>query len=246
MNLSKKIFESCIPRSKQLFFRFAWNYLKSGLDEEMFYLNKLIKKHRRFLDIGANVGLYSYYFSRKFEVVEAFEPLPELTYRLQPFSKKIHVHNVALSNLNGSLDFYIPKHRNILQPPLASLEPRGGDFEKRIVDVVNLDSYQFQDVDLIKIDVEGHEFKVLEGGVETIGKCKPIIIVEIEQRHIAVNINVVFDYVLQLGYDGFFLNKGSLNPLRLFSYSIHQEPYLNNVYDKRYINNFIFLPKASF
>ena len=246
MILYKKLFESFIPPSKQLFFRYVWNYFRGGLDEEMFYVNKLIQKHRRFIDIGANVGLYSYYFSKKFEVVEAFEPLHELTYRLQSFIKKINIHNVALSNVKGNLNFYIPIHRNILQPPLASLEPRGGDFEKRIVEVVNLDSYQFQDVDLIKIDVEGHELKVLEGGLDTIRRCKPVIIVEIEQRHISVNINVVFDYVHQLGYDGFFLNKGSLNPLRLFSYSIHQEPYLDNVYDKRYINNFIFLPKVSF
>lgn len=242
MILNKQLIEKFVPVSKQLFIRFLWNYFKGGLDEEMFYINRLIKRRRRFLDIGANVGLYSYYFSKKFEVVEAFEPLHELTYRLQSFIKKINIYNVALSNVKGNLDFYIPIHRNILQLPLASLEPRGGDFEKRIVDVVNLDSYQFQDVDLIKIDVEGHELKVLEGGLDTIRKCKPVIIVEIEQRHISVNINVVFDYVLQLGYDGFFLNNGSLKSIKEFSYLKNQEPYLSNVYDKRYINNFIFMP----
>ena len=38
----------------------------------------------------------------------------------------------------------------------------------------------FEDVDYIKIDVEGHELKVLQGGVDTINRCKPIIVLEQE------------------------------------------------------------------
>ena len=40
---------------------------------------------------------------------------------------------------------------------LASLEKRSGDFKERIVKVDKIDNYDFDDVDLIKIDVEDHE-----------------------------------------------------------------------------------------
>jgi FkbM family methyltransferase len=240
----KKMIEDLIPKSNQLFFRFYWNYFNGNLDKEMFYVNKLIKSRRRFIDVGANVGLYSYFFSNKFDHVEAFEPLSELTFRLKFLSNNnIHVNNVALSSSIGQLEFFIPIHNNILQPPLASLEPRLGHFEKRVVDVINLDNYEFDDVDLIKIDVEGHEYKVIEGALKTISSCNPVLIIEIEQRHLAIKISEVFEYVEKLEYDGYFLFEGVLKPLKEFSYSLHQEQYLSNVYDKRYVNNFIFLPK---
>lgn len=240
----KKMIEDLIPKSNQLFFRFYWNYFNGNLDKEMFYLNKLLKKRRRFIDVGANVGLYSYFFSNKFDVVEAFEPLSELTFRLKFLrNNNIRVHNVALSNLIGQLEFFIPIHDNILQPPLASLEPRPGEFIKRVVDVVNLDKYEFQDVDLIKVDVEGHEYRVIEGALKTISRCKPVLIIEIEQRHLAIKMSEVFEYIEKLEYDGFFLVKDLLQPLNKFSYSLHQKQYLDNVYDKRYVNNFIFVPK---
>jgi hypothetical protein len=41
-----------------------------------------------------------------------------------------------------------------------------------------LDSFQFDKIDLIKIDVEGHELNVLKSGKETILKYKPVILFE--------------------------------------------------------------------
>jgi hypothetical protein len=126
--------------------------------------------------------------------------------------------------------------------PLGTLEKRNAPFEKRVVHVNTLDSYHFDDVDLIKIDVEGHELAVIEGAVDTILRCKPHLIIEIEQRHISKPIDEIFDFILQQGYDGFFLSNGSLNPLSKFSHSVNQEPYLDEVSQKLYVNNFIFKP----
>ena len=106
---------------------------------------------------------------------------------------------------------------------------------------LSLDDYLFEDVDLIKIDVEGHESSVIEGAVETIRKTFPILIVEIEQRHISKPIDEVFNLILEIGYDGFFLKNGKLTSINEFSYSTHQEPFLNCVNDEAYVNNFIFI-----
>ena len=70
----------------------------------------------------------------------------------------------------------------------------------------------------------------------------PILIIEIEQRHIKNKIEEVFQYILNLNYKGFFLKKGELTTINKFKYEIDQKPYLKNVMVKEYINNFIFLP----
>ena len=71
------------------------------------------------------------------------------------------------------------------------------------------------------------------------------MIVEIEQRHLKKEIEEVFQSILKLNYDGFFLQNGNLTPLNKFNYNLHQKLYLNNVTSKQYINNFIFLPNIN-
>jgi hypothetical protein len=160
-------------------------------------------------------------------------------------SESLKVHNVALSNKKGKFKFFIPSLNGELSPTLASLEKRDGNCEERIVDVNTVDSYGFDDVDLIKIDVEGHEQFIILGAVETIKKTKPILMVEIEQRHINNDINEVFKTILRLNYSGFFLKNGTLMPLDSFSYELNQMPFLRNVMAKDYVNNFIFTPNTN-
>ena len=73
----------------------------------------------------------------------------------------------------------------------------------------------------------------------------PILIVEIEQRHLKKQIEEVFQSILKLNYYGFFLQNGNLTPLNEFNYDLHQHLHLNNVTCKQYINNFIFLPNIN-
>ena len=209
----------------------------------MFYVSKLLNNKRRFLDIGANIGIYSYHFKNSFQKVDAFEPLSEITHRLKPFQNaNFKVHNVAVSNKVGDLKFNIPMANGKPIPSLASLEERDGECEVRTVKVETVDNYDFNDVDLIKIDVEGHEQCVIEGAIKVIKKNKPILIVEIEQRHINTDINEVFDTILNLNYRGFFIQNGQLNSLSNFSYELNQKPFLLNVDCDEYVNNFIFTP----
>jgi hypothetical protein len=79
----------------------------------------------------------------------------------------------------------------------------------------------FQDVSFIKIDVEGHELSVLEGGVRTIANNRPVLWVEIEQRHLSRPMSDVFEFIKSLGYDGGFYD-GTFQPLEKFRYEIHQ------------------------
>ena len=241
--LIKKIIESILPKKWLLSLRYVYQKTTNKTDEEMFYVSQILKRKRRFLDIGANIGIYSYHFKNTFEKIDAFEPLSEITYRLEFYQNEfLKIHNIALSNKVGEFQLYIPLIDKKIVPPLASLKKRDSNCEVRIVRVNTLDSYNFDDVDLIKIDVEGHEHQVIEGSIKTIKKNMPIMIIEIEQRHIKDRIDEVFRYITSLNYSGFFLNKGELISLNEFSYEVNQKPYLDMVQASEYINNFIFIP----
>jgi len=84
---------------------------------------------------------------------------------------------------------------------------------------------------------------VLVGAVETIKRTKPILIVEIEQRHLHIPMTEVFDYIRTLGYRGMFLVDDRWVCLDQFVFARHQEPYLECVWDSRYVNNFVFVPQ---
>ncbi len=242
----KKITEKIIPTKFQLNLRYFYLKKTNNLDEEMLYVSQLLDKKRRFLDIGSNVGIYSFHFKNIFKNVDAFEPLKEITHRLKAIQNKfLVVHNVGISNKKGNFQFYIPYFNGLIAPALASLEKKDEKCELRTIKVKTIDEYNFKDVDLIKIDVEGHEEFVIEGAHETIKKTMPILIVEIEQRHIKKEINEVFLSILKLNYRGFFLQNNNLISIEEFNYDLNQRPYLKNLSikkDKRYINNFIFIP----
>ena len=243
IGLIKKYIEKFLPVRYQLPLRYFYSQRTNKLDYEMVYVSNLLKEKRRFLDIGANIGMYSFHFKNSFQHIDAFEPLKEISYRLEYFqNESLKVHNCALSNKKGEFKIYIPYLLGKAVASLASLEKRNGDYKVRIVKVDKIDNYDFEDVDLIKIDVEGHEEYVIEGSLNVIQKNMPILIVEIEQRHIKKPIDEVFQSILKLNYKGFFLQYGNLTSLNQFNYHSHQKLYLNNVSSKEYINNFIFLP----
>ena len=102
-----------------------------------------------FVDIGANYGYYSLLLRGNFEKIYAFEPIPSIFKELESnFEKFDNVECIrkAVSNVDGQqVDFsYHGSHGVAETVTLASFFP---DME----------------IDLIKVDAEGGEWKVLEG-----------------------------------------------------------------------------------
>ena len=221
-------------------------YYKASLklEPELGILPKLIPGCRVAVDIGANRGLYTYFLSGFCMKVVSFEPQPWCFAKIAAYAKpKITAHNVGLSSAPGSLDLYIPRdnHGAALDGLASFRHTTNSDILE--VPVKRLDDYTLAEVDFIKIDVEGHEYEVLEGARETILQNRPVLLIEIEQRHLNRPIDDVFSKIIQLGYEGFFLRGRNLISVNNFSYGEHQETYLPNVYDKRYVNNFFFFSK---
>ena len=250
MSLKNYTIGLCPPRFR-LPIIFYLHKLRGTLDREIGHLENLITFNKRAIDIGANKGLYSYALSKFCSAVEAFEPQPwsaeTITESARP---NINVHRVALSNYRGTQTLHIPLVRGELYPALASIETLEQEHKDIEVSIERLDDYNFQDVSLIKIDVEGHESYVIEGAKQTILREKPILLVEIEQRHLgSKSVESVFEEITELGYEGSFLNNGKFFPLSEFSYDKYQKPFLeddaNAIFrhkNRGKVNNFIFRP----
>ena len=132
------------------------------------------------IDIGANIGLWSMHLTKLFETVFAFEPIE--TFR-DCFEKNVEGENYELyPTALGNGTFTWPMVQgNPGQCGNTFIDPEhdmDNDNDVDEVDVTDLDSFNFDDVDFIKIDCEGYELAILEGGKETILRNKPTIIVE--------------------------------------------------------------------
>lgn len=139
-----------------------------------------------FYDIGAAKGIVSSCLAKLPNVtsIHAFEPIPEiyeqLVQKVKSFSK-VYCHNVALGNVVSSLPMYISsKTDSSSLLPMAQLHNEqfpGREINHQIqVPVVMLDNYvkekKLSLPHLVKIDVQGYEKKVIEGGKDTICQAK--------------------------------------------------------------------------
>jgi len=84
----------------------------------------------------------------------------------------------------------------------------------------------------------------LRGGSATIAKHRPVMLVEIEDRHSATSMAERLAYIVDLGYRGTFLDAaGTRRNLEEFDLSIHQgnAPTADES-GEAYVNNFLFVP----
>ena len=110
------------------------------------------------------------------------------------------------------------------------------------VTVKKLDDFRIEHVGFMKIDVEGFEPEVLQGAKETIKNSKPNIFIEIEQRyHKQSNVVDIFNYIVDLGYVGYFTFRKKLRRIADFDANIMQNPE-NEKCKGLYVSNFIFTP----
>lgn len=228
----------------------ALKYYKSKLlrrlDSEMFMIPNLAQKLDVAIDVGANIGFYSYYLSKIFKTVHSFEPIENISKDLVNYTsinKNISLHNYALSDTNESALISVPlvKNKNVLNYGYASLTNKFDKTKEIKIQKKTLDSFNIENIDFIKIDVEGHENEVLEGGINSIKTCMPLILIEIEERHTGIKAKETIKRLISLGYDCIYQRNGRFEKYENFNfYEDQNKAYLNT---KKYICNFFFVPK---
>lgn len=171
---------TCAYFSKDFYIGQSFAHYGEFSPDETEFVIKLAEKAGRdklVLDIGANIGAIAQALEVSGFTVEAFEPQPEV-HELLKQNMKGKAHNVALASKAGTtvmpnLDYAAVNNFGGISINTAS-KSRGAIK----VPVATLDSFNFQNVGLMKIDVEGFEEEVLKGGVETIARCSPLMYVE--------------------------------------------------------------------
>ena len=130
---------------------------------------KYVRDYRLAVDVGGHCGLWAMQMVKNFDKVISFEPVAghrecyvknvSGDYELIPCALGDKPSKVKIHTTHGSSG--------------DSWVDGDGDIEMR-----TLDSFNLQDVDLLKIDCEGYELHVLKGAVEMLKRCKPAVIVE--------------------------------------------------------------------
>jgi FkbM family methyltransferase len=243
----KGTLRDCLPGSLQVPVKYWVNRIRGQLEAELQILPWLIKEGDTVIDVGGNRGTYAYAFWRLGAKVAVFEPNPVCAGLLAKWSsdkETVTVYPQALSDHAGTSDLHVPVDAaGVEHDASASLQQTDfGHGHKVPVELRTLDSFGFQDISLVKIDVEGHEANVLTGAKATIQSSPALVVlVEIEQRHCRFNVEDTFDLMRKEGFEGFYLQGKRLRPLSHFVLERDQAP--DNLYRKGsvYINNFLFL-----
>ena len=223
-------------------------------DPDALYVESMVGPGAVVLDVGANLGTFCYTVQRAKQPVHlvAFEPIPILAKRLRALFKGAVVIELALSDARTVKTFRIPYIDGRRCNSRASLAPivDTSTYSEIRVQTDSLDNVfatlGLQKLDLVKIDVEGHELEVVKGGEQTLRKHQPMLLIEIEQRHHgSTPIGNIWTFIEGLGYRGFFLNRQSLDfdPVETFSLALHQRH--EHMGTHRYINNFLFISRAA-
>jgi FkbM family methyltransferase len=166
---------------------------------EIVMLTKILQqlgKGLTVLDVGANFGTYTLAFARavgSHGKVHAFEP-QRLIYELLVGSvainslANVYCHHVALGDREDKVE--VPQYDYNQPMNFGSIEfaaeqseqltqVRGHDPAKiEYVPLTTIDSFNFSAVHLVKIDAEGMETQILQGSVDTIRRCRPVLFVE--------------------------------------------------------------------
>lgn len=143
-----------------------------------------MERRRVCLDIGAHVGLWSMHLARLFARVHAFEPVPHHAdiFPHNVAAETVTLHRLALGRRRGTVSLAVsPASSGDSQVLEGQVERSGAGAPGDVwhgVEMRSLDSFGLARVDFIKIDVEGYELPVVEGGRETLLRCRPHMVLE--------------------------------------------------------------------
>jgi FkbM family methyltransferase len=230
------------------YYKYRAHKIMRRSDPEMALLPFLCDRKRISLDVGANLGLFTYPMSRYSAHVHAYEPNPfPLRVLKYVVDDNVTVHHMGLSDTSGEIEFVVPETYKGWSSNGASINDKTKDegaFSFPL-SVMRIDDLDLPEIGFIKIDVEGHEKQVIDGALETLARDRPNILLENEHIHMGDAFFTVFETLKDAGYHGYFMENGTLRHLSHFSIEAHQLAFSRG--DKTpgvgYVRNFALLPQ---
>jgi FkbM family methyltransferase len=178
------------------------------------------------LDVGAHDGLLTLPLARLPGArVLAFEPLPSAFARLHAavlaeyggVPPHLDLRAEALGATPGTLTLSVPILDGVAQEQWASTAKSYEAFTsvtvaRHAVPVTTIDALGLADLEHVKLDAEGFEQEVLEGASDTLRRCRPVLSLEVEERHRAGSTRDVPALLRSLGYESWFVLDDAWHP----------------------------------
>lgn len=223
-----------------------WNYYNCNFEFSEIFI-EIVKNSKVFFDIGANIGYYSLISTKANPNVKvfSFEPSNGPFHFLEKnielnMAKNVKALKIAVTDHNDDIEFFEdinPKYKyqkyHVSGTGNTVNTWNNNNTNKYLVSGIRIDDLvikeKLESLDLIKIDTEGTEDKVLIGALNTIKKFQPIIICEVLPNKIE---SEILDIVLELDY--------------LIYHHIEEFNKLEKVekFDASSNRNFIFVPNS--
>ncbi len=149
----------------------CWDWLQNEKDLPQ-RISDLTKEKRVMIQAGGNCGFYTKHYAQLFETVYTFEP-DQLNFQCLVMNlEELNVYKQqACLGDKRSLVSITTSQKNV--GAYAVDTKRRGHIPTLMIDDLGLEI-----CDLIHLDIEGWEFPALRGGIETIKRCKPVIVLE--------------------------------------------------------------------
>lgn len=149
----------------------------------------LLPERKTVIDGGAHVGTWTEIFAAEFEQVHAFESGPAWRYLRQNCGhfENVTLHHAALTNEAVRMRSFHRKRMGKMTSYRVREDPEGN------VDGATIDGLGLDSCSMIKLDIEGYEYKALLGARQTIERHKPFLLVEFagHGKHAGANDRVV-------------------------------------------------------
>lgn len=214
-------------------------------EPELRLVNRLCVRDKIAIDVGANIGTYTYFMRKYAKSVTAYEPNPALSQRLARLYPDVRVRHVAVSDRPARVVLSMPVANGSPTHELASLS-QTFDKDREVirieVDAVKLDDEAHADVGFLKIDAEQHERQVLLGALKTIDQWRPIIMTETTPLLYESGLVSHFRFLTERDFVGWFTFMGRAYPFDQFDPTVHASPKLFGT-DKFMNPNAFFLPR---
>lgn len=212
-----------------------------------------IKQGELAVDVGSNLGVYTYWLARRVGLkgrVIALDPVQECVQYLRTAISQLGLTQVTVlhcgaSDAAGVLDLRIPidgEHATLTRATFRQMPGPARVTKAEVRPLDDLLSDRDRPVSFVKCDTEGHELAVLHGTAGILTTDRPSLLIECEQRYLNHDMRDTIDYARSFGYRGWFLDaQGVPRPIEEFSPATHQLRYAEDPTSRNYINNFLFV-----
>lgn len=201
--------------------------------KEVQFLEKFIPPGGTIFDIGAEFGQYAKAFAKIHNnscTVYSFEPFDysrDILKKVVKKFKNVKIFSNAFLDKNTETKIYIPiKNSGKFGPGLVSVINQGNkNYVTQIIKTETLDSFaikkNIKKIDFIKIDIEGAELLVFQGGIKSISDFRPIILCEINEKFMKkanLKVDDIFEFFFKLNYESFIFTNNQFTKVNKYQF----------------------------